>query len=69
MDYESAYVGNLSKGTADRPWVPTGFLSTKYLFGDVSGSGCQLLNVSRALIEDEIIFNQNFTQNSSSLPG
>ena len=64
MDCEPAEVGNLSNGMVERPWVPGAGILAEYLVGDVSGPGCQLLNISLGQTPGHMYFTQNF--NSSS---
>ena len=62
MDYEPAEVGNVSNHLINLPWKGTGILE-EYLLGDVSGPGCQLLNISLGQTPDDT-FSDNL--NSSS---
>ncbi len=63
MDCEPVEVGNLSHDMIGRPWAGAGILA-EYLVGDVSGPGCQLLNVSLGQTPGHMFFTTNL--NSSS---
>ena len=64
MDCEPAEVGNLSNGMVHRSWVGIVDIFAEYLVGDVSGPGCQLLNVSLGQTPGDGLFTKNL--NSSS---
>ena len=64
MDCEPADVGNLSNDPISRDWVPSLGVGAQYLVGDVSGPGCQLLNVSLGQTPGDMGFSTNL--NSSS---
>ena len=64
MDCEPAEVGNLSNGVIDRPWVPGAGILAEYLVGDVSGPGCQLLNVSLGQTPGHMYFTKNLNISS-----
>ena len=63
MDCEPAEVGNLSNGPINQPWSAAG-VEADYLVGDVSGPGCQLLNVSLGQSSGQLSYLK--TLNSSS---
>ena len=64
MDCKPAEIGNLSNSLVDRPWVPDAGILAEYLLGDVSGPGCQLLNVSLGQTPGHIYFAPNFDGSS-----
>ena len=64
MDCQPAEIGNLSKSMVSRPWLGTAGILAEYLLGDVSGPGCQLLNVSLGQTPGHMYFTEAF--NSSS---
>ncbi|KAK0517265.1 hypothetical protein JMJ35_000420 [Cladonia borealis] len=66
MDCEPAEVGSLSNSLIERPWVTgvgAGILAD-YLVGDVSGPGCQLLNVSLGQTPGHMYFTKNLNISS-----
>ncbi|ORY09323.1 hypothetical protein BCR34DRAFT_568699 [Clohesyomyces aquaticus] len=59
MSCDTAEVRNISKTMASRPWLPSGIL-TQYLYGDVSGPGCQLRNISLGQTPGHMFFSDKF---------
>ena len=64
MDCKPAEIGNLSTSLVNRPWVSDAGILAQYLLGDVSGPGCQLLNVSLGRTPDHMYFAPNFDSSS-----
>ena len=64
MDCDPAEIGNISNNLIGRPWVPHAGILAEYLVGDVSGPGCQLLDVSLGQTPGHLEFTKNL--NSSS---
>ena len=64
MDCTPAEVGNLSNSLVERPWVPDAGILAEYLLGDVSGPGCQLLNVSLGQTPGHMSFTKAFNISS-----
>ena len=64
MDCKPAEVGNLSNSLVRRPWLGNVGIWAEYLLGDVSGPGCQLLNVSLGQTPGHMSFTEAFNRSS-----